>query len=93
MWLAAKRFRELHVDVQVSLVFVGQEAGGTFPHKTPSPANTAMQPGQVPLSESSRCTPDVKIGAAIKLAIEPAEELRKRAMRLFLGPEKSERRA
>ena len=92
-------FGQLHLDVHVSLIFVGQEAGGQHLPAQETPATTNAASDRHGEGRSSESSPwharTYELLPLSNIAVEPAEELRKWAMGLFLGPEKqcSKRRA
>ena len=70
--------------------------GNTFPKNTTANAKCGdYHEGQGAFPNQPVARPHVQIAAAVKYAVEPAEEFRQRPMSLFLGPEKQcpERRA
>ena len=87
--LERSRIGKLHIDEDVALVFIGQEARG----QTVAEESRAHGEGrnhhqsQRRLSNEPAAEPDIDFRAAPEHAIEPVKELAEQPVTLHLGPE------
>ena len=87
--LERSRIGKLHVDEDVALVFIGQEARGqTVAKETrPQPKIASTTKASAPFRMKPPRQPDIDLRGAPENAIEPVEELAEQSVALLLWPE------
>src|SRR5271170_143562 len=91
--LQRRRIRKLHVDIEVALVFVGQEAGGQMrPHEPRGASGHREQhQHQRALTNYVARQTHKAVGGALPVAVKDAKEFSERPASFFFGPEKQRR--
>src|SRR6202007_1065401 len=85
--LQRRRLRQLHVDIEVALVFVGQEAGGQMFAKEPccTAGHYKQHHHHAGLANQVSRETDEAVGRALKVCVEHAEEFSQWSASLLLG--------